>query len=475
MDRAVAADPRNDERFMTEMELLGALMTAREAAAYHEAAAIVDWSEFNDHFNGRVFAKIGEAVGHGLTNFPLVKWLIDQFEGDATLVEAGHTARAYVARCLALAAPVIGIAGWARQIKHDQLADALRRAMDDDNSEDVEAIASQMDRLKKAHLQSKDGPEAIGKVAESVLFKIQEAMLAGDQPRDFAYAGSRDLANVIGGWRRKRFYVIAGRPGMGKTTTALSLLLKTAERGHGVMIFSLEMGKDELTEIALCDLAWRPDYRVQYRDISASQVMADGFDAKYEHVCRSKHRLEKMPLQIADQAGMTVSQIRSAAHQYAQRLAADGKRLEVICIDHLNLIAATGRYSGNKTAETEEISMSLKQLAKELDVAVISLVQLNRGVEGREDKRPGLSDLRWSGAIEQDADVVMFVFREAYYLERQKKDDMSEEMERQERLGRARNKLELVFGKHRGGPCPVLDMFCDMGCGAVRDMEHRHG
>lgn len=92
-------------------------------------------------------------------------------------------------------------------------------------------------------------------------------------------------------------------------------------------------------------------------------------------------------------------------------------------------------------------------------------------MEGREEKRPSLSDLRWSGAIEQDADVVMFVYREAYYLERAKHDDMAEEEDRRSRLELVRTKLEVMFGKHRGGPCPALEFYCDMGCGVVRDME----
>ena len=173
----------------------------------------------------------------------------------------------------------------------------------------------------------------------------------------------------------------------------------------------------------------------------------------------------------APQAGQTIADIRSQALQYAQRLETQGKRLEVICIDHLNLIRASDRYQGSKTAETEEVSAALKQLAKELQCAVVCLCQLNRAVEGREEKRPSLSDLRWSGAIEQDADVVMFVYRESYYLERAKHDDLAKENDRLSRLERLRTKLEVTFGKHRGGPCPVLEFYADMGCGVIRDME----
>jgi len=268
--------------------------------------------------------------------------------------------------------------------------------------------------------------------------------------------------------------VIAGRPGMGKSTVALSFLLRTALKGHGVMFFSLEMSREELTEMALCDLSWRGSTRVEYRDIQGSRVMDTGFVARFESISEVRPLIESAPFMIADQPGLTINQIRAQAAQYAQRLSTQGQRLDVICVDHLNLISPSDAYRGNKAAETEEISMSLKRLAKELDIAVISLVQLNRAVEGREDKRPGLSDLRWSGAIEQDADVVMFVYREAYYLERKKHDDMSEESARREILQRKQNNLELIIAKHRGGPCPVLEFYCDMGCAVVRDKDRIH-
>jgi replicative DNA helicase len=273
----------------------------------------------------------------------------------------------------------------------------------------------------------------------------------------------------MGGWRRGRLYVIGGRPGAGKTTAALSLLLRTAERGHGVLMFELEMTAQELTEIALCDMAWSSKARIEYRDLS---TFTDISQDKVERLCAADNRLQRLPFVISDSPGLTIAEIRSQAMQYAQRLEASGSRLEVVCIDHLNLVKATGRYQSNKVAETEEVSNALKALAKELKCAVVVLCQLNRGVEGRDDKRPGLADLRWSGAIEQDADMVMFVYREAYYLSKPV-DDPTADIERQDRLREVQNRLEVIVAKHRGGPTPVLEFFCDMGCGVVRDMEKR--
>lgn len=464
------ADP-NDDRFDNEVQLLGALLIHGDPVLCRAAAAIVEPGHFFEGFNARLFDVIGQGVGAGLANFPLVHWVMGQLREDATLREMNTTASSIVAQYCSRACPAIGVEGCARQVRHDALKVQLNNAVEEGDFAASETIAAEMERLSKAHLSKDEGLAHIGQAANQVLENLSRAYAEGGAVKDFAFPGSHDLASVIGGWRRGRFYVIAGRPGMGKTTTCLSWLLRTAARGHGVMFFSLEMGRDELTEIALCDLAWSRSRRIEYREISATATTRPGFEDRFAAISDASQRFNSMPLMISDRPGQSIAEIRSQAQQYAQRLAAQGKRLEVVCIDHLNLIRASDRYQGSKTAETEEVSAALKQLAKELQCAVVCLCQLNRAVEGREEKRPNLSDLRWSGAIEQDADVVMFVYREAYYLERSKHDDMAKENDRLSRLERARNRLEVTFGKHRGGPCPVLEFYADMGCGVVRDME----
>ncbi len=467
----VTPDPHGDALFDTERQLLGGLLAHGQAAIHADAAAVVGPEHFADAFNGRLFALIGQGFEAGLSGFRLTHWVIGQLRDDATLKEASVTGSALVASYVAHACPQIGVEACARQVKHDWLNAVLHRAVEDGDTEKAEATAAEMERLSRAHLNREDMVARIDRLSDTVTRRLSDAYAAGTPPKDFAFPGSHALARILSGWRRGRFYVIAGRPGMGKSTVALSWLLRTAQAGHGVLFFSLEMGADELTEMALCDLAWSRHRRVEYRDISTSQVTKDGFRDKFEAVLQVEPLLRQQPFAVVDRPGLTVAQIRSLALQHRQRLDAAGVQLDVIVIDHLNLIAPSDSYKGNKSAETEEISMSLKRLAKELDIAVVSLVQLNRAVEGREDKRPGLSDLRWSGAIEQDADVVMFLYREAYYLERKKHDDLDEETARQDRLEKVRNEIEVIFAKHRGGPCPVVPFFADMGCAVIRDRE----
>jgi replicative DNA helicase len=150
-----------------------------------------------------------------------------------------------------------------------------------------------------------------------------------------------------------------------------------------------------------------------------------------------------------------------------------GLTLSTVIVDHIGHVRASDRYRGNRVAEVTEISAGLKALAKELDVGVLALCQLNRQLENRDDKRPQLSDLRDSGALEQDADAVLFVFREAYYLERLTCEDPDENGKRVARLYEVQNRLEVILAKQRNGPIGTVELFCDVAANAARDLA-RH-
>ena len=148
-----------------------------------------------------------------------------------------------------------------------------------------------------------------------------------------------------------------------------------------------------------------------------------------------------------------------------------GKRLGLVVVDHLGLVKASSRYAGDKVQETGEICDALASLAKDQDIAVLALHQLNRGTEGRENKRPTMADLRNSGDVEQDADVICFAYRESYYLERAKYDAGSQaELQRQASLEGTRNTLEIIIAKQRNGEPTTVTLYCDMACNVVRDL-----
>lgn len=301
-----------------------------------------------------------------------------------------------------------------------------------------------------------------GEAFRGVLDNLQR-----DTKADRIPTGFRALDAVTGGWKRKEFAILAGRPSMGKSTVALSALIRTAQSGVGVVLFSLEMSQEALSMRCLSDLAWSSEIVVPYADVMAQRLtppQEDRLGVVTAHY-------ERLPLIIDDQRGLTVAELAARTRAYGQKMERDGQRLGLVVVDHLGLIKPSGRYSGNKVQEVGEVSDALATLAKDQDVAVLALHQLNRGTEGRENKRPTLSDLRNSGDLEQDADLVCFAYRQSYYLERAKCDPGSQqEMQRLTELDACRNTLDILIAKNRNGPTESLTMFCDMASNVVRDL-----
>lgn len=302
--------------------------------------------------------------------------------------------------------------------------------------------------------------------ADDAFRETLEAM-AADTGQDRITSGLSSIDAVTGGWRRKQFAILAGRPSMGKSTVALSSLVATAQHGFGVLLFSLEMDVHALTARVLTDLSWTPDTRVAYADAMSSRASARDM----ERLGRAAAHYSQLPLTIDDQRGLTMAEIAARTRAEAQRMERAGHRLGLVVVDHLGLLKPSGRYAGNKVQEVGEVSDALATLAKDQDVAVLALHQLNRGTEGRENKRPTLADLRNSGDLEQDADLVCFAYRQSYYLERSKCDPGSQqEFQRQTELDACKNTLDILIAKNRNGPTTSVTMFCDMASNVIRDL-----
>lgn len=279
--------------------------------------------------------------------------------------------------------------------------------------------------------------------------------------------GLVDLDKVLGGWRRQQFAIVAGRPSMGKTALATSLMLKTARAGVGVLYFSLEMPATALAARCLSDLAYGQDTRIAYSDALAGKLQ----EREIAILGKVAGTYAQLPLVIDDQRGLTMAELAARTRAEAQRMKTNGVDLGLVVVDHLGLIKPSGRYAGNKVLETGEVSDALATLAKEQNVALVALHQLNRGTEGRENKRPTLADLRNSGDLEQDADVVCFAYREAYYLERNKSDAGSQqELQRRTELDACKNTMEVLVAKNRNGATSTVNLFCDMASNALRDL-----
>ncbi len=258
--------------------------------------------------------------------------------------------------------------------------------------------------------------------------------------------GFVEFDHKTSGLQRSDLIIIAGRPSMGKTALALNIARNVAVKGGTpVAVFSLEMSREQLATRLLCAEA----------KIDASKLRSGYIKrADFPKLTKAADVLSRAPIFIDDSPAMHVREMRGKARQMKRE-----HQIELIIVDYLQLMQGTGRVE-NRVQEISEISRSLKQLAKELNIPILALSQLNRGVENRPDKRPMLADLRESGAIEQDADVIAFIYREEFYFR-----DKPE----------CRGKAELIIGKQRNGPVGTVDLIFQpeytMFHDAVRERE----
>ena len=264
-------------------------------------------------------------------------------------------------------------------------------------------------------------------------------------------SGLTDLDDRLGGLHKQDLIIIAGRPSMGKTALATniafnaSLNIKKNDLKTSVAFFSLEMSSEQLSTRILAEQS-----RVKSNDIRRGKINQDDF----ERFIEASKNLEMLPLHIDDTPAITISALSNRARRLKRK-----EGLDLIVIDYIQLMKSSGYRNEGRVLEIAEITQGLKALAKELDVPVLALSQLSRQVEQREDKKPQLSDLRESGSIEQDADVVMFVFREQYYLEKQEpKPGTAEHVEWQEKMSQIHNEAEIIIGKQRHGPTGVIKL-----------------
>lgn len=245
--------------------------------------------------------------------------------------------------------------------------------------------------------------------------------------------GFRDLDKMTAGLQKGDLVIVGARPAMGKTTFAQNLTYNIASiNKKGVLFFSMEMAANEIIERMLSDVSGVDNWRIRTGNVS---------DEEYAKIGDAMAELSEMPIYIDDTSSMTIMELRNKA-----RRAMHDHDIGIVIVDYLQLIQGSDRYAGNRVQEVTEISRGLKILARELSIPVIALAQLSRNVTGRDNPRPVLSDLRESGSIEQDADLVMFLHRPDYYKQN---DDNYEET----------HITELIIAKHRHGSVGKIQLY----------------
>lgn len=245
--------------------------------------------------------------------------------------------------------------------------------------------------------------------------------------------GFYDLDRITSGFHGNELIIIAARPSMGKTAIALNMATNIAINSKkSVALFNLEMGAEQLATRMLSSVGQIEGYKLRNGRLEHND---------WKRINEAISRLADTNIFIDDTPGMTIGEIRAKC----RRLASSEKGLDIVLIDYLQLISGSAKYAGNRQQEIAEISRSLKTLAMELQIPIIALAQLSRSVESRDDKRPILSDLRESGSIEQDADIVAFLYRDDYYNKESAYDENT-------------SRSEFIIGKHRNGPTTTIDL-----------------
>lgn len=290
--------------------------------------------------------------------------------------------------------------------------------------------------------------------------------------------GLADMDKRLGGLQDSDLLILAARPGMGKTALAVNIAHNAAtayvesggEEGARVGVISLEMAADQLASRLLCDLAEMPFDRLRRGDFTSEE---------FRGLAEAAGKLAQLPLYIDDTPAQSITAVRTRARRMKRK-----HGLELLIVDYLQLLRGTGsKQSENRVNEVSEITRGLKAIAKELQIPVIALSQLSRNVESREDKRPQLSDLRESGSIEQDADVVMFIYRQDYYTAKEEPVKRSDEndskyAERYEMwktaLADCSNMAEVIISKQRHGPTGVIKLHFEGQFTRFTDLDAHH-
>lgn len=402
-------------------------------------ADVLTAQDFSEPYFGFMFDSIVAEYSAGRTPSPVTLRPIlqghpgfEEMGGLSTLAKMTGEASALVAR------PKETALWLAERARKRRLVEGLDTAANlaSDEAATLEQIIDAADASLSEATQARKGSEIMSGVgAMDRLMRRMEEDQTGVSCRVI-----KPLDNLVGTMRRKQLILMAGRPGMGKTAVALSYALGAAQNGHGVLFVSLEMSSEELAARAAADLSFDTS-PVPYAAINDGVRSPQVFDA----IADARERMADMPLTIIDTGSLTVGRLNMIVRRIARQMAAKGDKLELVVVDYLQLLRTDERHR-SAYESVSEISRTLKSIAKDNDVAVLALAQLSREVEKRSDRRPQLADLRDSGQLEQDADTIVFLLREEYYVRKEKAEGW------EGALAAVEGQIEFICAKRRNGP-----------------------
>ena len=458
---------RMPENIEAEQALIGAILV--NAAAYERVAETLDHTHFAEPVHGMLFEAIGQlmAANRVATPISLAAHVVNWEPISPTM-----TVAQYLGRLAANATTIMNARDYGRTIRDLAMRRALIQVGTDlvQSSVDAAIDIAPADLIEDAEAalyavaEKRSGATGIVTMAEAAELAAKSASAAHKSGGTSGIrTGLADLDHRLGGLHPSDLIIIAGRPSMGKTALVTNMACNVARSGietidsdgqvtkrpAPVLFFSLEMSAEQLAHRITAEAA-----EVSGHDVRTGRAEMHEVEA----YIRATGVVGKLPIHIDQTGGIGIAQLTARARRMKRRHGA-----ALVVVDYIQIMQGAGQRGGNRVQELGDITTGLKALAKELEVPVIALSQLSRNVESRDNKRPQLSDLRESGSIEQDADVVMFVYREEYYVERGKPDpgDVSAYSDWEGKMRACAGKAEVIIGKQRHGPLGVVDLAFD--------------
>ncbi len=432
-----------------EQALIGSVLVNNDII--DEVSSIINSKEFYDPLHAKIYNLIENLHNKGMIANPIT--LKNSLEGNEALSEVGGTE--YLVKLTRFSSSTKQAIDYAKII-HEKFVKRELVQISENLSD--EAVDETEDKTGEVIIQNTE--KSLFELAERGTFnqsfmKFNQALdqtiematnaMKSDQGIVGVPTGLEDLDERLGGLHKSDLVIIAGRPSMGKTALATNIAYYAAKKilddnkKSSVAFFSLEMSSEQLSTRILSEQS-----RIKSNDIRRGKVSEEEFNRLIE----TSRNIHELPLYIDETPAITISTLSNRARRIKRLFG-----LDLIVVDYIQLMATGTRKYEGRVQEISEITQGLKALAKDLGVPVLALSQLSRAVEQRDDKKPQLSDLRESGSIEQDADVVMFVFREEYYLERKEpKMNTIEHAEWQSKMNEILGSADIIIGKQRHGP-----------------------
>ena len=459
-----------------EQGLLGALLV--DNRAIERVGDFLRAEHFFMPAHQRIYTAILKMIDRGQNASPVT--LKTYFEKDEDLTDVGGAE--YLADLAGSVVSVINAGDYGQAIYDLHLRRELITLGEEvvNESYDHNIDSTSMSTIERAEAKLYQLAES-GEVKGGAFMTLRDSVNTALEIAEKAYqnkgsvtgvtTGLVDMDKKLGGLHNSDLLILAGRPSMGKTALAVNIGFNAAKKyaetggkeGARVGFYSLEMSSDQLATRILSDQSG-----ISGDAIKKGNIKQDEF----RQFVAAAQTLSQVPFYIDDTPALSISAVRTRARRLKRQ-----HGLDLLIVDYLQLLRGTGSRQSeqNRVLEVSEITRGLKAIAKELEIPVLALSQLSRQVENREDKRPLLSDLRESGSIEQDADVVMFVYREEYYLSRSEPDPGTEKhMKWQESMERAHNVGECIVAKARHGPIGAVKMFFNPNLTRFSDLDPHH-